>query len=245
MALVGALCLWSTAARAASSPYACQRTPAPKFIDGKFDDWREPFFVMDNMCWRPEEGAMPVYGGPLDASATVRMAWDAKHLYLAMAVVDDYFLPAKEGPLDAGDCVIVRLAPSEQAGDHPVVPVEFVFSLGALATVQARDADGTLITPAGVKLGAARRVLPAPAKPLPGETGKQPATALTKIWYELTMPWTYLPSVNPAEDALIGAEVQVVDTDGQGIRGRLKWRGEAGVPRTPTGYGRIVLSGKE
>ncbi len=221
----------------AGEAYACAETRTPKFLDGRFTEWHEPTIVLDGWCWRAEAGATPIYGGPLDCSATVRLAWDAKRLYLAIAVVDDALKPAKKTPADTGDAVILRFV-----GDaKDAVPTEFVLAWGSPVTLQRREADGTLGTAPGALVGAARATLPLPVTPLPRETGKPAPTSITKAWYEVALPWTALPGLTPKRDATFGLEVQVLDRDGDALRGRLRWHGAPAAPRV-NGLGAVRLT---
>ncbi len=229
-------------ALSAAAPYVCAKTPTPKFLDGRLTEWSEPFITLGPSAWRAEAKGKAVYGGPTDLSATLRLSWDAKMLYVAVAVLDDAFVPAKAGPSDSSDAVILRLAPADAPAGAPVTPVELVLAMTTVATIEVREADGTLAKAPGAKLGMARETLKAP-DPVPAHApDKTPAAFLTKLYYEAAIPWTLLPQITPKDGTLIGVEVQVQDNDGPGVRGRLKWRGQPGVPRTATDLGRVLLA---
>lgn len=225
----------------AADAYICRQTPLAKFIDGRFNDWSEPHVMLDRTNWRPESSLAPVYGGPLDLSATFRMAWDAHYLYLAIAVLDDAYQPALQGPLDEGDCIMLRLAPAQLPMDDSVTPLELCLALNRYATCTRRDAEGKLLPAMNIKFGAGRTVLPMPSLAIPREEGKVVSHNVTKLWYELAIPWSALPGITPHTGATLGMELQVLDTDGQGLRGRLKWRGMPGSARTQSDLGAVVL----
>jgi len=226
------------AAVAAPGPWDCRQATAPKFIDGRLVDWQEAPLALGKGNWRPEPGCTPIYGGDTDLSATVRMAWDAKYLYTAIAVVDDTFLPAKERPADTGDAILLRIGPSAP-GTIPTAVEEFVV-VGAANPAVYRRVHGTLEAETRVKVGYARTTLTQPKLLLRDQ--ELPATAtLNTLWFEMAIPWGALPAIVPAEHAAVGLEIQLLDDDGGGLRGRLKWRGLPGVPRTATDLGAVEL----
>ncbi|HEY3417191.1 MAG TPA: hypothetical protein VGM23_09935, partial [Armatimonadota bacterium] len=172
----------------AASPLCCYQSLTPKFIDGRLLDWLEPEMALTHGCWRPEPAAKPIYGGLYDLSANVRLAWDMHQLYLAITVIDDQYVPAKDTPVDTGDCVLLRFAPADPPASAPVKPVEFCLTFAG-ATLLQRDATGKWAKADGVKMGTARLLLPIPKGPPEHEEGKAPATRATKFWYELAIPW--------------------------------------------------------
>ena len=221
-----------------AEPHLCPQTKTPKFIDGRLNDWSEPFFALDGWYWRAAENVRPVYGGYQDLSATVRMAWDAQYLYLAIVVIDDIFHPAKEEPFDAGDAVILRFAAANK--EPAPKPLELVLVSTPLAQVLERDSDGDLSPLEHAKLGFARVNLPAPITPIPHEDGKGAASPM-KCWYECAIPWDGLPLATVAAGSDLGMEIQVRDDDGQGVRGCLRWRGRPNEARTPGGLALVRL----
>lgn len=230
----------------AASPCVCRYASPAKFIDGRLNDWREPFITIDQWNWRPNPEWAPVYGGGGDLSATLRLAWDTDNLYLAVVVRDDFFLPAKTGPIVGGDAVLLTLAPSVVSKEAKVSPIEFAFTLSTVAVVCKRDTHGKWTPCREARLGIGRSLLPAPTPPMPHEDGKGEAKRITKICYELALPWTLLPDTAPKEGASFGMTLQVLDTDdGKTQRGSLKWRGATGVPLTATGYGQVQLDAKK
>ncbi|MHB9133393.1 MAG: DOMON domain-containing protein [Armatimonadota bacterium] len=227
---------------AAASPYLCQHCKAEKFMDGRLTDWMEPFLTLEKLNWRPDPTAQAVYGGSYDLSATVRLAWNEDYLYVAVVVVDDFFTPAKKDPIDTGDAVLLRLTPAEPPNGKTVTPTELVLTFNGVAIVGQRKADGTLAKTNDIMMGVARRKLSVPHTPIRGEDGKATPTSITKIWYELAIPWQRLPDIAHEEGSTMGVEIHIIDNDGQGVRGRLKWRGEPGVPRTLTDLGQVRFS---
>ncbi|MHB9026260.1 MAG: DOMON domain-containing protein [Armatimonadota bacterium] len=227
----------------AATPLFCYQTPTPKFIDGRLDDWPEPVLTLNNMNWRPEIASKPVYGGLYDLSANARLAWDDDQLFLAFTVVDDLYLPAKDAPIDTGDAILVRLLPADMPVATPAICTEFCFTF-ADAQLMQRDATGKWARVGGVKLGTARAVLSIPQGPPAHEEGKPPALRASKCWYELAIPWEYIANITPRENGLMGLEIHIIDVDAPdaGIRGRLKWRGQPGVPRTATDAGRVQFA---
>jgi hypothetical protein len=209
----------------AGDAYPCAQAKAAKFLDGRFADWREPAIVLDAWCWRPEAAVSPVYGGALDCSTTLRLAWDEKRLYLALAVVDDRLKPAKEAP-ETGDAVLLRLV-----GDgKDAAASEFVLVWDSPVLLLRRAADGGWTRVDGALVGAARAALPPPAVPMPREESKPVPEEITKLWYEVALPWAALPGLTPVRDTVFGLEVQTLDRDAEALRGRLRWRGAQGAP---------------
>ncbi len=92
-------------------------------VDGDLSDWPAPAATgatPDVMVLRGRARLVrqpQLYRGPADLDATVRLAWDERGLYLAVAVRDDHFVQQKTG-FDTwqGDCLQVGLdmAPGRQ-----------------------------------------------------------------------------------------------------------------------------------
>lgn len=224
-----------------AEPTPCAWCTAPKCLDGRFGEWTEPVIVLDRGYWLPDKQHAPVYGGAADLSATLRLAWDAGHLYVALAVVDDVFLPSKDLTKNAGDAIILRFAPDATPEGKAPPPEEFRFAWASPVLIYRRTVAGALVKAEGVKVGAARAALPLPAGLPAGETGKHTPTTLTKCWYEIALPWSALPALTPVANTTFGLEVQFIDDDGAGVRGSLRWRGMRGGLRTATGLGRVIL----
>lgn len=228
------LALWIRATVSLDSAHCVK----PKFLDGRLTDWREPYILLAGWAWHAEEGRTPVYGGTTDCSATLRTAWDAKGLYLAIAVVDDVFRPAKMPPFDGGDCVMLRV---ESAVARPgEAPAEFVVPWASPVGAYRREASGELVKATGVRIGAARANLPLPATLPPGEAGKTPATGLTKVWYEMMIPWSAIPGASSAIPQALNLEMDVLDDDGDGLRGRLHWHGQPRLLHVVPGMGLVL-----
>lgn len=239
--LVSLLMLLSLFASHAAEPYNCCQTASPKFIDGRFNDWTESFITLNRWDWRAVEGKKPVYGGPFDLSATVRLAWDKTYLYLAIAVVDDVFRPAKEPPFDTGDAVLLRIAPLDWQADQPANCFDLLLTPAPTAGVYLHEINGKYSPMADAKLGLVRANLPLPSVPIAHEEGKESDPNITKLWYECALPWEGLPKIPLEIGECFGLEIQVRDDDGQGIRGSLLWRGGRGGARTAAGLGKVQL----
>jgi hypothetical protein len=226
----------------AAEPFPCHRADPDKFIDGRLDEWSEPYLALAEGNWRLEEGSTAVYGGLFDLSATLRLAWDDKHLYAGIAVVDDLFLPEQDQLIDKSDVVILRVAPAIVPANADSAPQELIITQTSPMRVYRRDPAAGLMPVAEVAIGMGRTLLSLPDTPIPCEACKPAAKHITKIFYELAIPWSLLPDFTPCAGADIGLEVQVLDVDGGDLRGRLKWRGVSGVRRTTTDLGRVRLS---
>ncbi|HEY3376338.1 MAG TPA: hypothetical protein VGL77_02490 [Armatimonadota bacterium] len=222
----------------AAGPLACPRCISPKVIDGRLDDWPESSLLLDGAYWRPLPNVPAIYGGLYDLSGTVQLAWDAQRLYVAVTVVDDVFLPARQTPIDTGDAVLLIFAPSLPSAR----PLQFAFTLAPITQVYGRDGKGYWTPLRPVRIGVSRLILATPKTPLPHERTKTMPAHITKIIYELAIPWVCLPGFTAKPQTILGLQVQMLDADGPALRGSLLWRGGRGVPVTPAGYGQVLLS---
>jgi len=202
-------------------------------------DWPEPFVMLDGWSWRAAPEKKPIYGGLLDLSGTLRMGWDECCLYVALAIVDDHFLPAVDNaPIESGDAVVLSFVPSQRE-TQAIEPRDIVFAFSKNTTMFFRSTARQLQLAGGARIGVARSVLSTPVTPLKHEEDKTDAGFITKLWYEFTIPWTLLPEITPATNNTFGLAVQILDNDGQGVRGRLCWRGAQNAPRLHKDYALI------
>jgi len=229
-------------ASAATLPLCC-RTVQAKSLDGRLEEWQEREIIIDKSYWHPVLAQQPVYGGANDLFATLRMAWDKENLYLAVTVRDDFLMPAKSDALDRGDSVLLTFAPARVRKDIVAAPVELALSATHLSLVYQRGKNGKWLPREDIKLGFSRHHLTVPKLAMPREAGKKPPKFITKTCYELAIPWKILPAITPRVGNTFGLLVQVLDTDdGKTLRGSLKWRGNHGLPRTPTGFGQVQFA---
>ncbi|HEX2950961.1 MAG TPA: sugar-binding protein [Armatimonadota bacterium] len=239
-ALLGMLLLCETAS--AVAPYPCYRSAKPKFLDGKLNDWQyEPVISIDGWYWRAQAGKKSVYGGMYDLWGAIRFAWDEKNLYLAASVLDDTFFPAKTGQPDSGDAIIVTIVPGELDPASKTSQRQFLFTLNTETTTYLHCSPESWIATNDIYLGAARNILASTTTPIPHEPEKQPAKRLSKLFYEIAIPWKQLPGITPGPNTSMGIAVQILDNDGNGIRGSLNWHGGRDITMSPANFALVNL----
>jgi hypothetical protein len=210
----------------AACVYPVPRLPAdPLVIDGDLNDWARlpaPALYLDGTSARL---SYPDYGGPADLSATVRLAYDAAALYLAVVVTDDVFHQPLGGPSAwwndnvqlAFDPLSDRTANAYGADDREL---SLTCRPGGGDEVYELSPN-TAAAPAGVWLKASRQ----------GAGG---------VTYEARIEWSALGAGGGTHGRAIGFNVLLNDSDDD-RRGYLEWTEGIGVRKDPSSFATLLL----
>jgi hypothetical protein len=175
---------------------------APPLVDGLLDDWQSPLIdasplAVEHLVFGPD-----AWQGVADLSATAWGAYDARALYLAVAVRDDHLSrPSAGARLYLGDSVELQLD-SDLAGDvdrHVFDADDWHVGLSPGALTPGGAAPEAWAWRPQARAGALQ--LPLAAQARPG------GYAL-----ELALPWTVLGLV-PAAGLALGLTISVSDDD--------------------------------
>lgn len=180
-----------------------QPVAAPPLVDGLLDDWQAPLIdalplLVDHVVF-----GLDAWQGVADLSATAWGAYDARALYLAVAVRDDHLSePSAGARLYLGDSIELQLD-SDLAGDadrHVFDADDWHVGLspGGLTPAGGAEPEAWVWRPQA-RAGALR--LPLAAQARPG------GYAL-----ELALPWSELGLV-PAAGLALGLTISVSDDD--------------------------------
>ena len=233
------LLLYVCTASQAETAYHCLRAPDTLLIDGLLIDWNKPVVNITSWNWRHTADKVAVYGGDVDCSATLQLAWDKEQLYLSLCITDDYHV-GRNNPQD-GDSLILTIAPA--IGDiktYSSIDIAICEANG-LALAYRRNESGDWQEEYSAKIGMTISNQFTPPAPYPCEKEKQVATVIRDSNYEITLPWKLFPFINPTDGNEFGILLQIQDVDEKVIRGFLRWRGLRDAPLTASGYGKVVL----
>jgi hypothetical protein len=195
-------------------------------VDGSLADWDGVPAITLGTANQAVEGAAN-WKGLLDGSAKLRLAWDARNLYLAAEVTDDYD----------------TLGPRTYASDS----IELFFDMDLRGDLNEKDMnldDRQYYFNAPLEgqwpngeLRALDGVLPG------GEVRSQ----RTEKGYEIEgrIPWECFMGTGfvPRPNEVFGFNVALCDSDKGEGRSKLVWTGAANPNLDTTGYGRVILSG--
>ncbi|RIQ33705.1 hypothetical protein DY240_04690 [Jiangella rhizosphaerae] len=159
---------------------------------------------------------MGTYGGPSDLSGTIAVTWDEQNLYLSARITDDVFAQTFSGAETwRGDGIQFSLAP------------------GLPSESRSWDEYDLALTSTGAQLYRRRGT----GVPIGVVTAADAAAswdeASTSTVYELALPWTEIPSIQPT-DGLMSFSLLVNDNDGAGRKGYIEWGSGIGTGKNPS-----------
>jgi hypothetical protein len=192
-------------AEGASGTIACPRVEFSPSLDGRLDDWPPlPQAIIDTSSdWHAASADSPEYGGPEDASADLRLSWDAQALFVAIEVRDNELERVRSAAeIDRGDSVVLTLA-----GDQSTAVDQFVVALlkGTSLVWRSEPSWAAGEVRSIGRAIAARR----------GQDGY-------RITYELAIPWSEVEQIRPVPGMRFKLTVSVCDDDGAGLKGCLE-----------------------
>lgn len=181
------------------------RPPTPIVIDGDLKEWSFPPAVALGPAEPDQVKITEHYSGASDCSASVWLAWDEKHLYVAAEVTDDIFFQEETGEsLWQGDCLQFAFrenAPNRNPG------------------FDGRERElGLSLTPGGALVFQwMPDRCPLPDVPVAVVRGED------KTRYETVIPWAVLGMPCPAVGRRLAWSMTVNDNDGHGFEGWVEW----------------------
>ncbi|HOM83160.1 MAG TPA: DUF6259 domain-containing protein [Armatimonadota bacterium] len=197
-----------------------RRFAQPPTLDGDLSEWQgvEPIAVSAQA-----QSKVNGWKGTTDLAGKVRVAWDAKNLYVAAEVTDDHFDQSyREKEIWRGDCIQIAFRPS---GPAPTPGYDGVHEFGLA------------LTPGG----------PLIWKWLPDEHTVTTGTLVIKrvpggLVYEAAIPWLEVGQATPVPGGCLGFSFTINDADGDGFRGWMEWTpGICGDGKDASPFGRLSL----
>jgi hypothetical protein len=197
-------------------------TKAPT-LQGDWSQWQEALpLLQDQDCEQRQLQALKgfSFAGEADLQAKARLGWHANGLYLAVMVQDDHFFQpyGHSGALWNGDSVQLALSVE---GSKRFVELTLA-KLGDDAQCLITDAGATDLKAADVAVSCVN-------------------LDERHCLYELCVPWTALPALQPGSGAALRFSLLVNDNDGQGRKGWLEFHSGIGYNKDITRHGRYSL----
>ncbi len=183
----------------------CPRVAYPPVLDGRLDDWPAlpQVVIADAASWRAASPQYAVYGGPRDVAAEVRLAWDGQALYVAIETTDDKVVRVRSAAeIDRGDSVVLSLR-GEDSEQTNLLVVALLRTASLVWRVEPAILTGEVQTVA--------RAL-----------SVREDDGVSKVVYELAIPWSELTQVRALPGAAFTLTVSVCDDDGAGLKGCLE-----------------------
>ncbi|PTX97579.1 hypothetical protein DB346_21565 [Verrucomicrobia bacterium LW23] len=185
----------------------------PPVLDGRLDEaiWRDaPVYNLNEarqFC-KVEKDAKD-WAGPDDLSGSLRFAWDASHLYVAVQVTDDKYCNNKaDSALWSMDGLQFLVDPY-RAQERSLGRYDYSMGLGQKGLQAWCHRSAHAASPSGVAPDIRLAVVPAQG----GCT------------YEVAIPWTRLAPFTPATGANLGLTMVVNEDDGGGRKSTIGWFG--------------------
>ncbi|MEI6518489.1 MAG: hypothetical protein WCO98_00355 [bacterium] len=217
------------------NPFIIHPAPVKNKLDGKIDEWNDNSKItLNRWNWRIKTGKTVIYASDDDLSATVNIGWKKGYIVISAFIIDDSWHPGSNENPDAGDTVIIYIAPSNPIGNPPAAPYEIIIGGNPTATY-IKLADDKYQEIPDALLGYVRAHAILNTEKTNVEEGKKPDEYLTKCWIETAIPVSELPGVI-LPNGLINFGITVRDDDGDGIRGELRWRGNKGELKSADGF---------
>ena len=204
---------------------AARSFDAPPRIDGELGEWGSAFGIEIGV--RTGERQDPGDGPPADEadlSARAQLRWDKEALYLAVRVLDDIHCnEQRDGALWDGD------------------GLQFALSAEADAAGAGRAELGCALGGGGQQTWVWHALAGAPTGPV-----RFPAAVVRRegeTVYEVALPWSLLPGIEPASGTWFGFSLLVNERD-TADRGWYGWHGGVSHPKDPMKLGQVTLVGE-